>query len=286
MRVIVLGSRGFVARALTDSLSATSTAVVAVSSEHVDLLKSDAVEALSAHLRPDDAMVMPAALTPDKGRDVATFMKNLTMANHVCHALAAAPCCHLIYISSDAVYPDSPDLTTEETPCAASHLYALMHIAREQMLGHVARERRIPFCVLRPSAIYGAGDTHRSYGPNRFIRTALSKRTIQLFGQGEEERDHVYIDDVIAVIKRVLELRCTGVFNVVTGRAVSFRVVADCVAKHLGGSVKIETIPGTGQITHRRFNAARLRKAFPELEITSIENGIARTVEALRTSAA
>jgi nucleoside-diphosphate-sugar epimerase len=285
MRVVILGARGFVARALGDRLHNTAFGVRAISRDEVDLLAPTAVDALSTLLRPDDTVVMPAALTPDKGRDVATLMKNLRMAETLCSTLATTTCSHVIYVSSDAVYPTSPDPITEETMSVATDLYSLMHIARERMFGHLAAEKHIPYCVLRPSAIYGAEDTHNSYGPNRFIRTAMASHTIRLFGAGEEERDHVYIDDVATVIRLAVERRTTGTLNVVTGRAVSFRQVAETVQKHVGGTVTIETAPRSGPITHRHFDVRKLRRTFPELQITSLEQGIERTVAVLMASA-
>jgi UDP-glucose 4-epimerase len=284
MRVVILGARGFVAHALNEALRDAGTSVRAVPQQKIDLQSAEAADKISALVRREDALVVPAALTPDKGRDVSTFMKNLKMAEAVCQAVAATTCSHLVYVSSDAVYPTSPEPMTEDTACSPTDLYALMHTAREQMLGHVASDRGIPFCILRPCAIYGARDTHNSYGPNRFIRSALTERTIRLFGEGEEERDHVYIDDVIAVTRMVLERRTAGVLNVVTGRAVSFRAVAECVARHVQLPVTIQPAPRTGPITHRHFNPSRLRGTFPGIDMTPLEEGIARTVAAMRTS--
>jgi len=45
-----------------------------------------------------------------------------------------------------------------------------MHRTRELML---AAEAKAPLAILRLTAVYGAGDTHNSYGPNRFLRQAL-----------------------------------------------------------------------------------------------------------------
>jgi nucleoside-diphosphate-sugar epimerase len=284
-RAVILGARGFVARALTETLRRAGAVVRPVSSDEIDLSDERAPAALSSLLEPDDAVVMPAALTPDKGRDVATLMKNLRMAEHVCQALSAAACSHLLYISSDAVYPTSPVPLSEDTPATPTDLYALMHVAREQMLGHVAKERGIPLCVLRPSAIYGAEDTHNSYGPNRFIRSALSTGTIRLFGDGEEQRDHVYIGDVTAAIGMALQSRLSGVLNVVSGRAVSFREIAECVVRHVGTPVHIECAARTGPVTHRPFDATRLQATLPSLETTSLESGIGQTVRTLKTAA-
>lgn len=282
-RVVILGARGFIARALTEDLRSRDVPVRPVSSEDIDLTSDGASSALTALLEEEDSVVMTSTLTPDKGRNIATFMKNVKMADHVCQALAVRPCLHVVYISSDAVYATSPRPLSEDTPTTPTDLYALMHIVREQMLGHITKERSIPWSVVRPSAIYGAGDTHNSYGPNRFVRSALSAGTIRLFGEGEEQRDHVYIDDVVAVLRSVLETRHPGVLNVVSGRAVSFRDVADCVARHADTPVRIETAPRTGPVTHRPFDATRLRAAFPQLAATSIEAGIAQTVAALKS---
>ena len=38
--------------------------------------------------------------------------------------------------------------------------------------------------ILRPTLIYGFGDTHNSYGPNRFFNQIIEKREINIFGEG------------------------------------------------------------------------------------------------------
>ena len=82
-----------------------------------------------------------------------------------------------------------------------------MHRTRELML---AREAKAPLAVLRLTAIYGAGDTHNSYGPNRFLRQALKDGRIPLFGNGEETRDHLHVDDAVDLILKVDLARVDG----------------------------------------------------------------------------
>ena len=66
---------------------------------------------------------------------------------------------------------------------------------------HAAQRRsRLPLAFLRPTLIYGANDPHNGYGPNRFRRQAAKGETITLFGEGEEKRDHVPVDDVAALV--------------------------------------------------------------------------------------
>jgi UDP-glucose 4-epimerase len=67
-RVVVLGARGFIGRALVAALQQAGIAVMPVSSADLDLTAEDAGDRLAAMLKPDDAVVLLSALTPDKGR--------------------------------------------------------------------------------------------------------------------------------------------------------------------------------------------------------------------------
>src|ERR1700722_17980393 len=162
-RVVILGARGFVAHALVAGLAADKVEVLAIGSAAVDLCDSASVPHLAATLRGGDVVVMAAALTPEKGRDTATMMKNMLMAEHVAAAIKGIPIAQLVYFSSDAVYGGQLSQATESTPAAPGDLYGLMHRAREVALRDAADKAGVPVCVLRPGAIYGPGDTHNTY---------------------------------------------------------------------------------------------------------------------------
>jgi len=156
-----------------------------------------------------------------------------------------------------------------------------MHLARELALAEAAGKAGIPFCILRPSAIYGPGDTHNSYGPNRFIRTALNERIIRLFGQGEEMRDHVHIGDVVNLTKLAIGRCSSGVLNLVSGQAISFAELAARISRMTGGKLSIESLPRTSAVTHRSFDPAAMNRCFPEFRSTPLEAGLRDTVAAL-----
>jgi nucleoside-diphosphate-sugar epimerase len=258
-RVVLLGARGFIAGALQRGLRARGFNALALGSSEIDLTRASATEAL-------------AALTPDKGRDIATLMKNLAMMQHLCAALERTPCAHLVYFSSDAVYPFTAGRVTEETPASPQDLYGAMHLARELMARSLTK---IALLVLRPTLVYGAEDTHNAYGPNRFRRSAEKEGRIQLFGEGEETRDHIHVDDVAAITLRCLERRSTGVLNVATGVSTSFRQVADLVARRLSQPVQILGAPRANPITHRHYDITTLLKAFPDFRFVGTEDGVA-----------
>ena len=272
-RVVLLGARGFIAQALRRRLEGAGIATLAVSSADLDLASLTAADKLAALLRQDDALVMLAAITPDKGRDAAALMKNLAMMQSLCAALGKRPCAQLVYFSSDAVYGAGPGLVSEATPAAPADLYGTMHLARELMAKAISG---VPLAVLRPTGVYGSGDTHDSYGPNRFRRSALEEGKIRLFGAGEETRDHVHVDDVAEIAARCLARKSTALLNVASGRSVSFRELAGIVTRQFAAPVEIVETPRANPVTHRYYDATALLKAFPGFRFVGLEEGIAR----------
>jgi nucleoside-diphosphate-sugar epimerase len=209
-------------------------------------------------------------------------MRNLAICRAVCEATRAVDIAQLVYASSDAVYSFATALISEETPAAPLDLYGAMHRIRELML---AGEAKAPLAVLRVTAVYGADDTHNSYGPNRFLRQALKEGRISLFGTGEETRDHVYVDDVVDLILRVVSHGSTGLLNVATGKSVTFRAVAEMVAARVGRPVEIATSARQSPATHRHFDTTNLLRAFPNARFKPLAEGLAATLADMRAEA-
>ncbi len=272
-RVVLLGARGFIGSAIRRQIEAQGVPFIALTSAELNLAETTAASKLAALLKPSDAVVMLAALTPDKGRDIATLMKNLTMMQSVCAALAKSGCAHFVYFSSDAVYDTAVSRVTEDTPASPQDLYGAMHYTREIMARSLAK---VPVLVLRPSLVYGLDDTHNSYGPNRFRRAVQKDGKITLFGGGEEQRDHVHVDDVAALTVHCLLHQSTGTLNIATGLSTSFRDVAGLVARQFVKPVAIIETPRANPITHRHYDMTNLIKAFPDFRFIALQDGITR----------
>jgi len=277
-RVVVIGSGGFVGSAIVRRLAAEGIAHLALSRRELDLLAADAGLRLRALLQPGDAVVAAAAIAPCK--TVAMLIDNMRIVETLVGGLTGAPVEHVVNISSDAIYADGPVPLTEETPAAPTSLHGVMHLAREIAL---RAEIRAPLAMLRPTLIYGAADPHNGYGPNRFRRLAADGNDIVLFGEGEERRDHVAIEDVAEIALRVLQQRSVGSLNVATGEVHSFRAVAEMVAALAVKPVAIKGTPRSGPMPHngyRPFDIAASRAAFPDFRYRSLQEGLRRAAAA------
>jgi UDP-glucose 4-epimerase len=236
------------------------------------LLAANATDELTRLLAPGDAVVAIAAIAPV--RNARMLADNMALAANVAAALKTVKVDHVVNISSDAVFADGPLPLTEDSLKAPGSLHGAMHLARE-----LAFEAEVdaPLIHLRPTLIYGASDPHNGYGPNRFRRLAAAGEDIVLFGNGQERRDHVYVDDVAELLLQAVLHRSMGSLNAVTGEVHSFGEIAQLVADIYGRSVAVKSSPRSGPMPHggyRPFDNSACRRAFPRFSFTPLGSGL------------
>lgn len=271
-RVVVIGAGGFVGSTTIKNLQQKHIASLGLSRNEVDLLQPNAEQILNDYIQAGDSLVILATIAPCK--NAQQLIENLQMLQVICNVVKEKSNLlnHLVYISSDAVYADDVALANEESKMQPSSFHGMMHAARELMMKSVAGN--IPLAILRPSILFGLHDPHNGYGPNKFFRLAQQEQNITLFGGGEEQRDHIYIDDVAQIIALTLLHRSKGVLNIATGRSYAFKDVAEQIVAITGKAVKIEPTVRQNPITHRHFDITATRQAFPNFQYTDMLTGL------------
>jgi UDP-glucose 4-epimerase len=274
-RVVVLGAAGFVGSAAKDAFISKGTEVLSLGRAEIDLLKPGAGSKIADQLKPTDTFVVVSAEAPCK--DAAMLMRNVQIMISVSEAISQIQPAHVIYVSSDAVYADSMEPLDETSSAEPGSMHGVMHLTREIILKEAVANT---LAILRPTLIYGAADPHNGYGPNRFSRSAAAGETIVLFGEGEEQRDHVLVDDVAELIRFIALHKSEGILNAATGTVTSFRNIAEMVVSQLDTAISIEGSPRIGDMPHngyRPFDPAETLAAFPNFEYVSLKDGLLST---------
>ncbi len=272
-RAVVLGSAGFIGAATVRRLRAAGVETLALGRAEVDLLAPGAATALAGRLLPGDSLVFASARAPC--RNAAMLVENLRMAEAVCAALLGKRIGHLVYVSSDAVYRDSSGPLSESSCAEPASAHGAMHLAREVVL---RAEFPGPMAIVRPTLVYGLEDPHNGYGPNRFRRLAAAGSPIVLFGEGEERRDHVHVEDVAKIVARIVARGSTGIINAVTGEVASFRELAEFTAGLYSPRVAVTGSPRAAPMPHngyRPFDPSEIRRAFPDFRPAPWRDGVA-----------
>src|SRR5581483_10390086 len=112
-----------------------------------------------------------------------------------------------------------------------------------------------------------------------FRRQAMRGEPITIFGEGEEKRDHVAVEDVARLALRILMRRSAGALNAVTGKATSFHDIAERVAALSQPRGTVQPVPRPGprpHLLHRFFDITACRQAFPDFRFEPLADGLAR----------
>ena len=115
-----------------------------------------------------------------------------------------------------------------------------MHLTREIFIKTKIHKNKLT--ILRPTLIYGKNDTHNSYGPNRLCKSTLQQNKINLFGNGEDERDHIFGKDFVAILDKIIEIKKFGTFNIATGKSISFIKIAKIIKRKLDQMLKFNLL--------------------------------------------
>jgi nucleoside-diphosphate-sugar epimerase len=282
-RVVVIGHTGFIGKAIFNNLISKHINCIGLSSNEANLLLEEGITYIKEKINKNDSIIFVSALAPCKDFDM--YNKNLIMINNFIKSISNKTLNHILYVSSDAIYQDSMDLITEEQSKNIDNLHAKMHVDREKILNLHCSNREIDLTIVRPTLVYGPGDTHNGYGPNKFIRDINSGKEIVLFGKGEERRDHIFIDDLVDIVIYCMNNKIFGDFTLASGNVISFYDIAKiiCDLKNIDFR-KIQFLHRKSPMPHngyRAFNIDKLKKNIPELIITDIKTGLEKTINEL-----
>ncbi|MGO4821856.1 MULTISPECIES: NAD-dependent epimerase/dehydratase family protein [unclassified Flavobacterium] len=171
--------------------------------------------------------------------------------------------------------------TDEDSKIHPSSVYGITKQNQEQMIMTVCPTIGIAPVAFRYQNVYGPGQSlSNPYTGILSIFSTLIKngKDINIFEDGKETRDFVYIDDVVAATILGLEKEEANgeVFNVGTGEATDVITVADKLIENYGGTTNV-TISGNYRLGDIRHNYADLTKIKAMLGFEpkyNFENGI------------
>lgn len=138
----------------------------------------------------------------------------------------------LIYLSSGgSIYGNPQTLPVAEThPLNPLSYHAAGKAAAEKYLGVFAQQGR-PVTILRPSNVYGPGQWPRpGFGViPTLLDHAMKGTPMTIWGDGENIRDYLYIDDLLDGLVAVLDQQQTGTFNIGSGSGTSLNALCALV---------------------------------------------------------
>ena len=138
-----------------------------------------------------------------------------------------------IYLSSSMVYGQFKKKTLNEKDiCDPLGIYASLKFGAEKLIVGYNQVFNIPYTIVRPSALYGERCVSGRV-IQKFIEAAIKKRPLEIVGNGEENLDFTYIDDLVAGIHLAMTSKkgINQTFNLTYGKSRSLLELLNIIKK-------------------------------------------------------
>jgi UDP-glucose 4-epimerase len=277
--ILIHGHSGYIGSRVAAALAGGGVPVVGRSIPPLDLTRDDSVGALTELLDPNGAVVVCAAIKKQLGDTPEIFARNQAMTLNVGKALAAKPVRRVVYFSSASVYGEDvphPIISETTTPQPTS-FYGIGKFASERLILKMAGQAGASIVIVRPALVYGPHEPGYYYGPSGFLRSALAEQPITLWGDGEERREFIYIDDLVELTRRLALGAQTGLVNIASGTSYTFARALASIEALIGRRPAVNSRPRSKDKVDHHFDNTKLREWFPEFRFTDLHTGLART---------
>ena len=306
-RILVTGGAGFIGSHLVDALlgkgykirvldnlSTGKVANLPIENPDLELIVGDVANSavVEQAMRGCGAVVHLAAVASVQASvddPVATHQANFVGTLNVCQSMLKAGVMRVVFASSAATYGNNGEGTAivEETSKAPLTPYASDKLASEYYLDFYRREHGLEPVIFRFFNIFGPRqDPSSPYSGviSIFTERALARKPITVFGDGEQTRDFVYVQDLVSILVQAVETRepTTEAINVGLNRSTSLNDLIAELGSATGTPLNVTyQAPRQGDIRHSRADNTRLLEHFALPEPTSIGQGLAQLLRSL-----
>lgn len=174
-----------------------------------------------------------------------------------------------------------PPLTEDMVPNPLSP-YGVSKLVGELYAGIFERCYALNTCCLRFSNVYGEYSIHKSNLIPKFIRSAMTDTPARLFGDGTQERDFIYVGDLVEGICRVLKRDVGGIIQLATGRKTSINTVASLISSSLpdGYQLNWESHPErSGEVYQTWCDNSKSVRLLGDYVQTPVHEGLKKTID-------
>ncbi|MFP4217246.1 MAG: NAD-dependent epimerase/dehydratase family protein [Salinarchaeum sp.] len=280
-RILVTGGAGFIGSNVANAL-ATTNEVIAL---------DDCYLGTSDNLNPSVTFAERSVLEEDLPTDMDVVIHLAALSSYAMHEenpqLGARVnvegfvnvveqarqdgCETVVYASTSSIYGDRTEPSPESMDVEANTGYEASKLARERYAEYFHNHYGLSTAGLRFFSVYQGyegAEGHKGEYANviaQFADDIAHGRAPKLYGDGTQTRDFTHVSDVVAAIERTAEEQLQGIYNVGTGRQISFNQLVELLNDVLGAEVDPEyvenPIPESVYVHDTMADATKLREA-------------------------
>lgn len=299
MKILVTGAAGFLGKALCKRLEAEGHEFMGLDSKNCDLRISTSLDRFNDNAY--DQIFHLAAWTqagdfclyhPGEQWIINQQINTTVLAWWQAHQ----PQAKLICIGTSCAYAPNHELREENylvgTPTESLYTYAMTKRMLYVGLLAVQKQFGLKYLYVVPSTLFGPGyhtddrQMHFIFDLIRkIIRGKLYGEPVVLWGDGNQKRELVFIDDFVRVMCDLVAYQENQIINIGAGEEFSIRHFAQLICEKVGydfNRIEFDSSRYVG-VQSKCLSTEKLRRLLPDLSLTPFDLGLEKTIEWFRT---
>jgi UDP-glucose 4-epimerase len=307
VKALVTGGAGFIGSTLSDRLLAEGWDVDVVDdlstgslanladarslgtgkfSFHRLDVRSPAITDLVTHRKPDVVfhLAAQADVRVSVARPVFDAEVNILGTLNVCQGAVAAGTQKVVFAASGGTLYGTPEHlpVTEGHPQRPESPYGVAKKAAGDYLHYYREIHNLEYTALAFANVYGPRqDPHGEAGVVAiFTGMMMDKQQPTIFGDGQQTRDFVFVDDVVDALVRAADKGSGLIINIGTGNETSVQELYDAIARVTGYTEPARSAPSRpGELERSALDPGRAEIHLGWKPFTDLDTGVARTLE-------
>ncbi|MEW6139819.1 MAG: NAD-dependent epimerase/dehydratase family protein [Thermodesulfobacteriota bacterium] len=190
-----------------------------------------------------------------------------------------------IFASSGAPIGECEPPIHEEMACHPVSPYGASKLAGEAYCSAYYHSFGVETVALRFGNVYGPGAERKTSVVPKFIRRAIKGEPLEIFGDGKQTRDFIFVDDLVRAV--ILAAQANGVgghiFQIATNRETTVTEITEKLVRHLDDAgirnVQVRHAhPRHGDVKRNFSDTSKAKRILGWEAETDLDSGIGRTV--------
>jgi len=285
LKILVTGGAGFIGRYLVefllkdnqevlayDNLSTGSNeSMISLVKKGAKFLKGDILDLdILCEFSKDVDVVIHLAAIADVNESVIN--PDVTKKNNVDGTVNVLQCCiknkikKIIFASSAAVYGDSKEIPINEN-CTTNPQspYGQSKLDAEKIIEKTCKKNGINHIIFRIFNVYGKGQNKQYAGViTKFFENIRDDKPLVVYGDGQQARDFVSINDVVESFDCALKSNKSGTYNIASGKSTSINELA---------GIMFDVFGKKSEIKHKDMKKGDIKNSFADISCAKSELG-------------
>ncbi|MEK6894348.1 MAG: NAD-dependent epimerase/dehydratase family protein [Nanoarchaeota archaeon] len=306
-KVLVCGATGFIGRNIAESLCENEEYEVYGTYLKSEPLTNPKIKMIKIELTNKEEVdkimqgkdiIIQAAATTSGSKDILTrpyihVADNAIMNSVIFRSAHDHKVGHVVFFSCSVMYQSSPIPLKESDFDASKEIFksyfgvGWTKVYIEKMCEFYSRLGNTKYTTIRHTNVYGPHDKYDLEKSHVFGATMTKVLTskdnkLRVWGTGEEERDLIYVADLVDFVEKAIKMQTTPfeLVNVGAGKAVSIRNLAERIINHSRLPIEMEFDTSKPTIkTSLSLNCEKAKNVFGWECKTPLDEGIRQTMD-------